>query len=316
MVAEVAQILCKAKFGPNFLSSMSKKTSEHYAKIRFVLIVVLLLNWAVALAKIFYGLWSRSASITADGFHSLSDGISNLMGLIGIAVASQPRDKDHPYGHKKYETLFSLGIGVLLLFVCFNLIKDAVGRFYHPIIPQLDDRAFIVMFVTIIVNLVVMNFEYNHGKILKSDILVSDSIHTKADIFTSFSVIVAIIVMKMGYPIIDPIVTLLISCFIAYSAYEIIKQSSEVLCDTVVIVNVKDIEKIVLSVKGVESCHRIRSRGRSDDIYIDLHVLVNSKMTLEDAHKISHDIEDAIQKAIPGVTEVIAHMEPKEIFPK
>ncbi|MFH1281463.1 MAG: cation transporter, partial [Candidatus Omnitrophota bacterium] len=101
---------------------MAIDTRKHYKKIRKILIIILALNWAVALAKIIYGLSSRCFSMAADGFHSLSDGTSNVIGIIGIHFACQPVDKDHPYGHKKYETLFSLGIAAMLFIVSFNLL--------------------------------------------------------------------------------------------------------------------------------------------------------------------------------------------------
>ena len=297
------------------MTSMMRKAAdnnlrEHYRKVRKVLILMLALNWAVALAKIIYGLISRSSSMTADGFHSLADGMSNIVGLIGITFAAQPKDHDHPYGHKKYETLFSLGIGAMLAFVCVNLFKEGIKRFYHPVVPQVDVGSFLVMVVTTGVNIAVMLYEYKKGKQLHSDILVSDSLHTRADIFTSFSVVLALIAVKMGYPVLDPVTTILISCFIAFAAFDIIRQNSRVLCDTAVIVEVKKIEDIVLGVKGVVACHKIRSRGREDDIYIDLHAQVSPQMHINNAHKISHDIEIALKKAIPGISEVIVHMEP------
>ena len=285
---------------------------ERYVKIRRVLVIILALNWGVALAKIFYGIITKSSSIMADGFHSLSDGASNIIGLIGINIAAQPRDADHPYGHKKYETLFSLLIGALLFFLSFSLIREAVGRFFNPVIPHIDILSFIVMLTTLLVNIIVMNYEYKKGKKLKSDILVSDSMHTRADIFVTASVIATLVVIKMGYPILDPIVTIMIALFIAHSGFEIVRESSRILCDTAVIANVEEIEKIVLKVKGVNACHKIRTRGRCDDINIDLHVQVNPDMHMDSAHKISYEIEEALKKGIQGVTDVIVHMEPKE----
>lgn len=289
------------------------KMQQHYRHIRSVLIWVMALNWLVALAKILFGLATRCVSITADGFHSLSDGTSNIIGLIGINLASQPTDRDHPYGHRKYETFFSLGIAALLFLVCFNLLKEGIVRLYKPIAPpQIDIRSFIVMVVTLLINIAVMRYEYKKGKVLQSDILVSDSLHTKADIFTSLAVIVGLVVIKLGYPIIDPIVTIVISLFIAYAGAMIIKESSAVLCDTAPIVDVKKIVDIVLTVKGVRTCHKIRTRGRPDDIYLDLHVQVNPDMHVDQAHKICYEIEDAIKKIIPEISDVVVHMEPKE----
>ncbi|MCG2713966.1 MAG: cation diffusion facilitator family transporter [Candidatus Omnitrophica bacterium] len=291
---------------------MVTNTHLHYQKIRKILIIILFLNWAVALAKILYGLSSRCFSMTADGFHSLSDGTSNLIGILGIHFACQPIDKDHPYGHKKYETLFSLGIAAMLFIVSFNLLKEGWKRFHHPVLFQNDLGSFIVMFVTLAVNIWVMRYEYKKGNALKSDILVSDSLHTRADIFTSISVIVSLIVTRLGFPLIDPIVTMLISLFILFAAFQIAKQSSDVLCDTAVFLDDQKIIDIVLKIKGVQACHKIRSRGRIDDIYMDLHVQVRPDMHIDDAHQICYRIENTIKSSIPGITDVVVHMEPKE----
>jgi len=289
---------------------MLKDMRQHYRKIKRVLWGILLLNWAVALIKIFYGSLTRCSSITADGFHSLSDGASNIIGLIGITFACQPRDSDHPYGHRKYETFFSLGIAILLFIVSFNLIRKGITRLYHPIIPQIDLRSFIIMLTTLAVNLWVVSFEGKKGRLLKSDILISDAMHTKADIFTSLSVIFTLVAIKLGYPILDPIATILISLFIAHSAIDIVRDSSRVLCDTAADVDIQNVKDIVLRVKGVKTCHKIRSRGRPDDIHIDLHVQVDPGMKMEEAHEISNSIEGALKEKIPAVTDVLIHLEP------
>ena len=255
---------------------------------------------------------TRCASMTADGFHSLADGASNIIGLVGITLASQPIDTDHPYGHKKYETLFSLVIAALLFVVCFNLLKEGIRRIFNPVVPEIDIGSFAIMLITMAVNIGVMKYEYAKGKKLQSDILISDSMHTKADIFTSLSVIIALVVIKLGLPIIDPIATIMISLFIAHAGWQIVKESSAVLCDSAAILEDKKIVNTVLGVKGVKACHKIRTRGRPDDIHVDLHVQVNPDMHVDNAHRISYAIEEAIKKNIPHVTDVIVHIEPQE----
>jgi len=106
-------------------------------------------------------------------------------------------------------------------------------------------------------------------------------------------------------------VTILIALFIGYAAFEIAKQSADVLCDTAVFLDDQKVRDIVLNVKGVRACHKIRSRGRVDDVYIDLHVQVKPSMHIDDAHQISYQIEEAIKSAIPGITDVVVHMEPQ-----
>ena len=291
---------------------MKISLQEHYNQIKRILLWILILNWAVAGAKILYGMLTHCVSMTADGFHSLADGASNIVGLIGITIACQPRDANHPYGHRKYETFFSLCIAGLLGILCFHLIEEGIKRLYNPVIPRIDAISFIVMLVTLSINLLVMTYEYKKGKILQSDVLISDSMHTRADILTSLSVIITLVMIKLGYPILDPIVTIIIALFIARAAFRIVQQSSRVLCDTAVIVDVKRIVDIVLSIEGVKTCHKIRTRGRPDDIYIDLHVQVNPGMHIDKAHKISYLIEEALKKNIPEVTDVVVHMEPEE----
>lgn len=291
---------------------MDIKVDAHYGAVKYVLLVVLVLNWAVALAKLAYGFLTDCSSMAADGFHSLSDGASNIVGLVGIYLASRPKDEDHPYGHKKYETFFALGIAFLLFLVAIGLVHESIGRFRGSIVPVIDIKSFIVMLATIATNFLVTKYEYKRGAELKSDILIADSMHTRADILVSLSVIAALIIIKAGYPIIDPVVTVIIALFIAYAAFAIIKHSSVILCDTAVIMDVKKIEDIVLAVKGVKSCHKIRTRGRPDDIHIDLHVQVNPEMQIKNAHKISFAIEEALKKGIPETTDVIVHIEPMD----
>jgi cation diffusion facilitator family transporter len=286
-------------------------SEERYQEIRRILIYVLILNWGVAAAKLFYGWLIRSASMTADGFHSFSDGASNIIGLLGIWVASRPVDQSHPYGHKKYETLTSVAISALLFLVCLNVVREGVIRFLHPVIPKVDVKSFLVMGVTLAVNIAVMIYERKKGRALRSDILISDALHTRADILTSTSVIITLIGIKMGYPILDPIGSLIIAVFIGYAAVDILRESSRVLSDGVAI-REGEIEQVVLNIKGVKEVHQIRSRGRPDDIHVDLHVLVDPEMHVHRAHHLSYAIENKIKRDLRGVTDVVVHMEPKE----
>jgi cation diffusion facilitator family transporter len=293
----------------NFKGQMGSE--ERFQKIHRVLIYVLILNWGVAAAKLFYGWVIQSASMTADGYHSFSDGASNLLGLIGIWIASRPIDQSHPYGHKKFETLFSFGISGLLFLVCFSVVREGMLRFFHPVVPKVNIESFLVMGVTLGINIFVMIYESKKGRALKSDLLLSDALHTRADILTSSSVIVTFVAIRLGYPILDPIASFIIAFFIAYAAVGIVRESSRVLSDAVAIRR-EEIEASVLSIKGVRECHKIRSRGRPDDIHIDLHVLVAPDMDVHRAHHLSYAIENKIKRDFRGVTDVIVHMEPLE----
>ena len=163
---------------------MSTRIQKHYKRIRRVLLGVLALNWGVAIVKI------ASSRIFSE--LRQADGTSNIIGMIGIYFACQPVDEDHPYGHKKYETFFSLGIGVLIFLLAFNMFRQAIIRFYNHVNPTVDATSFVVMLVTLCVNFWVMRYEYKKGVLLQSDILKSDAHHTKSDILTSVSVIITL----------------------------------------------------------------------------------------------------------------------------
>lgn len=278
-------------------------------EVKKTLVIVLVLNWLVAILKLIVGYSIKSTSMVADGYHSFSDGTSNIIGLAGMRIASQPQDKDHPYGHKKYETFTALFIAFLLFLVCFYILHTSLERFSTRKIPEVNFFSFLVMGFTMVVNVIVMLYEYRKGRRIGSDILVSDSLHTRADILTSFAVIVAFIGVRLGYPIVDALIAIVIAIFIGLSAVDILRASSKVLCDTAVI-DSKELETVVLGVDGVKKCHKIRTRGRRDDIYIDLHVLVDDKTPLIKAHDMSFQIERVIKDKFDGVTDVIVHIEP------
>ncbi len=287
-----------------------KKNNFH--RIQRVLFLILLANLLVAALKIIIGSIIKSASMTADGFHSLSDGSSNIVGLIGIHFAAKPEDEDHPYGHTKYETLAGLFIAVMLFLAAGKVILDAVKRFIEPVIPEITIESLIVLIFTLIVNIVVSVVEYRKGKELNSQILISDSMHTRSDIYISLGVLITLAGVKLGLPPeTDPIVSLIVAGFIIHAGYEIFKENSDVLLDGVAI-NAKEISDVVLSFEDVKGVHNIRSRGSINNLYIDLHIEVNSKLDVEKAHKLAHDIEDAIKAKFKKNSQVIAHIEPYE----
>lgn len=282
-----------------------------YANVRKVLVYTLFLNVVVAVAKLFYGNYTHSLSMRADGYHSFFDGTSNIVGLVGIWLAYHPPDKSHPYGHKKYETLASLVISVFLFLACYGVLRDAYLRFRLQTVPDVKILSFVVMLVTIGINLYVMMFENKKGKELKSDILIADSLHTKSDIFASASVLVSLAAVYLGVPIIDPIAAFVIALLIGRTGYEILSEATKVLSDYSR-VSPSAIRKVALGVNGVNECHDIRSRGSATDVYVDLRLHVPSDLKIEDAHDLAHKVEERIKEEFSTVTEVVVHVEPED----
>lgn len=282
---------------------------NNFAQAKKVLIAVLALNWLVSAIKITVGYLINSISMTADGFHSLLDGASNIIGLVGLGIASKERDEAHPYGHKKYETFTSIGISLLLFITCFEVLELAVRHWLEPRPIEVSAFSFAVMIVTMCINFAVMRYERKKGRELLSDVLVADSAHTKSDIYVSISVIATLVLVGLGYTRVDVVVAVGIAFAIGRAGFLIMKRSSEVLCDTMVL-DKSFIETVCSSIQGINRCHKIRARGREDDINIDLHIVVDPGMPVGEAHSLSHKLEQQLRQRIPGVTDVQVHIEP------
>ncbi len=158
-------------------------------QVRRVLLVTLILNVAVAAGKILVGTLSGAISITADGIHSLIDGSSNVLALAANRIAGKPPDEDHPYGHRRYETIAALGIGLLLLFTAYEIITSALERLQTGETPELTPLTFAVMIATLTVNLFVSRYERREGERLRSELLIADSANTGAVVFVTLSVL-------------------------------------------------------------------------------------------------------------------------------
>ncbi len=280
-------------------------------KVKQVLILTLLLNLIVALAKVLYGYFTNSISITSDGFHSMFDGLSNIIGLVGIWIASHPPDEQHPYGHKKFETLFTIAISFMIFMTCFQILKKVFFSFKEDSKTIVTTASFLIMLSTMAVNIFVARYETKKGRELKSDFLIADAMHTKSDILASIAVIAGLVLVKLGYTLADSIVGMIITFFIARMGYEILKKATDTLVDTVCI-NTSVIESVVSKVEGVKCCTDIRSRGTQNAIYLDMTISIAPDMTIEKAHDISDQIEDIIKTELPSVVDVVVHIEPNK----
>lgn len=281
-----------------------------YKKVKNILIAIFVLNLLVAFLKIIVGNYIQSHSVSADGLHSLSDTASNIIGIIGVVVASKPCDKDHPYGHKKFEVLSSLFIGIMLLFIAGKIIIESILQINSQESLNLTVESFIVLSLTLIINIIVSKYEYKAGKKLDSYILISDSLHTKSDILISVGVLITLALVKLGAPlIIDKIISFVVATFILYTALNIFKMTISVLVDKSIIEE-KEIKDAVEDFDEIKEIHKIRSRGCENEIYIDMHIMVDPDMTVEASHELEHNIEKKIQKSINPNIQAIVHIEP------
>ncbi len=283
---------------------------DRYALVARVLVRVLVLNFGVALAKIGFGYFSGAVSVLSDGFHSLIDASSNVVGLIGIHAARQPPDEDHPYGHRKYETVAS---GAFVGFTALVMLEVLRNAFNHLLgrtaVHAITAGNFVVMIVTVVVNLIVIRYETREGRRLSSEMLIADVLQTRADVWSSFTVIAALAGTRLGLPILDPLAALVVAAFIGYGGWQIFHATTGILSDKSVMLE-RDIEHVVMSVPGVLGCHEIRTRGSEDHVFLDLHVWLPPDMRLDEAHDISHVVKDRLMTRYPQIGDAIIHIEP------
>jgi cation diffusion facilitator family transporter len=292
----------------------SRSNVERIRAIKRMLWIILFLNTGVALAKLGWGAATNSSAMQADGFHSLFDGAGNVIGLIGMGIASRPADSDHPYGHGKFETYASAAIGAMLLFAAYRIGGEALSKLLHGgAAPTVDAMSFVVMLGTLAVNLGVTAWEHSVGKRLGSSILVADASHTASDALVSVGVIASLVLVKLGYPRADPVVALLVTVAIVITAWGVFRQASATLSDSARI-PVPDICAVALAVPGVLGCHHVRTRGSEAEVLVDLHVQVDPAATVAEGHEIAEEVERALADHFDTVMDVIAHLEPYDAY--
>ncbi len=283
--------------------------TDRHRSVVSVLRRVLFLNLIVAFAKIALGYFSGAVSILSDGFHSLADAASNIVALVGVSAAQRPADQNHPYGHRKYETMASVGILMFMLLVLSEVARNAFEHLRVSSTPTVLPLGLATMVVTLVVNVFVVRYESRAGRRLRSEVLGADAKHTRSDVWTTLAVLVALAGVWLGYPVLDPIAGLVVSAFIGYACWQIAREASGVLADEVVLED-DDIRPVVESVPGVIGCEKIRTRGAADNVFVDLHLWLDGQTPLGDAHALSHVVKDKLMARFPEIVDVVIHIEP------
>ena len=286
---------------------MTKET--HYSReTKKVLWIILLLNAVVLFIKIFAGIVTSSLSILGDAAHSAADTLNNLVGLIVMRYATEPPDKQHPYGHGKFETLAAFGIVIFLAIACVEIVQSSLGRIFHPVELPLFKKGIVWLLIfTLIINIIVWIYERNKGKVLKSDLLIADSSHTGSDVLITLSVLGSQIFIAQKMYWVDPIIAIIISMFIAKAGYEILSRTVPILVDAAWL-DPKDIKKSALGVSDVVDCYDIYSRHGPYSAFIECKIKVKPK-DLYTAHKVADEVEKKLKEDF-GRCKIHVHVEP------
>jgi cation diffusion facilitator family transporter len=263
-------------------------------------------NLSMALAKAAVALHTGSMAVLGDAIHSLADLANNGLALVATRISRQPPDRDHPYGHRKFETLAVFAIAVLLSVLALELVHGAFARTGRAVTQQGWTLA--VMSGVLIVNLFVATWEGRWAKRLDSDLLRADARHTVSDVLTTLGVIVGWQLAARGYYWIDAVAAVVVAAIILYLAYGLFRRAIPVLVDRS-IASAEELSEIAGGVPGVRGTRRVRSRLSGSGPAIDLVVSVDPALSTESSHAIADEIERVLREKF-SILDVTVHIEP------
>ncbi|MGM0556380.1 MAG: cation diffusion facilitator family transporter [Myxococcota bacterium] len=277
--------------------------------VQRVLWITLALNLLVAGAKLYFGYAADIVSLQADGFHSIFDGASNIIGLVALGLATKPPDPEHPYGHRKIEVAASFSIGLMVLLGMLEVGRGLWDAAVTGTTPQITFVSYVVVVGAILTSLGVSFYERRAARKYDSMILEADSAHTLTDSLAGMAVLVGIFLVERGVPSADLMAALAVMFFIGVTAYRVLRDGMDVLVDTSLL-EPQAVREIVESIEEVESCHYVRSRGMPGHVHVDLHLTLDPEMKLERAGEILLDVKALLKEEFGDVADVIVQIEP------
>jgi cation diffusion facilitator family transporter len=278
--------------------------------VKRVLLVTLGLNLLVMGIKASIGLATGSLSLVADALHSLTDGANNVLGLWVSRYSSPHPDRDHPYGHQKFEALGAMGIAAFLGVACFEILQGAIGRLITPGKGiQVTGVEIALLVVVLLINVLVAVYERREGKRVNSPLLIADAYHTMSDIWVTLAVLAGLLgVWLFKWQWLDVALSFPVAGMVAYSGWQVLRQNLPWLVDESAIAP-EAIYTLAMTVPGVLNVHDIASRGLvGRQCFVEMHLVVSAP-DVETAHQITEEIEDRLEAQFAPV-RVMIHVEP------
>jgi len=294
-------------------STISRGREAHDARspaVRKTLAVVLVLNAIVLLVKIVVGVRTGALTVLGAALESGLDVLNNVIGMVLVAVAARAPDEDHPYGHDKFETLGALGIVGFLSISCFELLREGIAALTERRAPHSVEPVDVAVVVaTLIVNFVVVWYERRRGKELGSVFLLADAAHTGGDILVTVMALASLALARGGWPGLDAVLAIVVALIIAWSGFQILRDSIPVLVDARAI-DAGELRGIVLGIPEIRDVRKVRSRSTaSGQLFAEVTVAVSGRIPVEEAHRLADAVEAAIEREF-GTSEVTVHIEP------
>ncbi len=291
-----------------------KKYEEKIIKKNTILTIFV--NTLLAVAKLIGGIFGNSAVLIADAVNSVGDIATNIVVYISAKFSKKDKDKDHPYGHERFDSMVSIFLGLALLITAYLLGKNSVIRLYDVVINN-ETLArpmwytWVIALITIVVKELLFRKTTKDAKKAKSQSLMAQAWDHRADTITSFGAVVGIVSVIFGIYFIDPLISIIISLFILRLGFKIIKAGiSQVVDESADEEQVKRIKELVMSNENVISIDEIKTRMFGLSFYVDLEISLDGNLSLEEAHAISEDIHDLIEKEMSDVIHCMIHVNP------
>jgi cation diffusion facilitator family transporter len=246
-------------------------------RVQRVLQITLILNLVVMVMKLIVSGYSGSLSLFVDALHSMTDSFNNILGLAANHAAAAEPDREHPYGHQKFEALGALGIAAFLSITCLEIVRGAIDRIVHGGKPvQMSQSLLWVMLAVLVINILVVLYERNVGKSTRSQILLADAADTMSDIWVTMAVIGGLVGVWCGYQWLDIALAFPVGILVLKSGWEILRSNLPWLVDEIAI-DPKHIHRHAMSIQGVAGCHDITSRGLlGKQAFIEMRLVVTA----------------------------------------
>jgi cation diffusion facilitator family transporter len=278
------------------------------SRLQRVIIVTGLANLAVLAAKTIVGISTGSLALLGDAIHSLADLANNVVALVVVRLAGAPPDREHPYGHQKFETLAVFGLAVLLAVLAIEIILRAAEPGARTIVEH--EWGLAIMLGVLVVNVAVTTWERKWARILRSEILRADAQHTLSDVLVTLGVIVGWQFAARGYPWLDTVFAFGVALVVMFLSYGLFRRAIPVLVDRISH-EPESIASVLRSVEGIRDVRRIRSRWVGLNSSVDVVVTVAPELPTSEAHAVADAIEKTLLESF-DIEDVTVHIEPHE----
>lgn len=280
-----------------------------------VSVTTILINAVLSVFKLLAGIFANSSAMLSDAVHSFSDVFSTVIVIAGIKIGGRKSDANHQYGHERFESLATILLALILLLVGVGIGYSGVRKIIggNAGLPIPGWLALAAAIISIVVKEWMYWYTRHAAKKTNSGALMADAWHHRSDALSSIGSLLGILGARLGYPILDPLASVIICLFILKVAFDILKDTirkiTDEACDADFVIQ---LEELIVSQNGVEEIDLLRTRKFGNKVYVDLEIAVNGDMTLKKAHDISKNVHDSVEKRFPEIKHCMIHINPAD----